>query len=420
MSAMQSNKINLKTVQNWQWSALLILLILAPLNSKLAGACWLVLCLFGFWSIKYGSAQKPTVEFSAAKAWVYACLSALALRAVTQFYWGDSWGERHAEFRLLFGALGLLGLVHFARFTNSQLKWLGYALVLAAWAGFGLMFFFGAGQAPTNQIPWGASMSLLVCVVLALTLSASSQPLLTRLFYASGVLVGVGAVLLSQARGSYGIVLWVSGVVLWHYARSGIKWRTWASSVLGGVVFITLLVQIFPLLTSIPVQRIQLAVKEFSALDTTKESSISTSVGTRIYIWSRALDEVPGHVLLGVGHVTKMSAIKRWGIEANSPAVSVLGHLHNNYIEELFDQGLFGLGSFLSFFVGLFWMIAILRKNQPMAAFGISGILFMHAASSLTNVNFAHNYYPTMLSVAVSFCLLLFMNPSGSDGASRN
>jgi O-antigen ligase len=413
---MQSNEINLKTVKNWQWSAWLLLLILAPLNSKLAGACWLVLCLFGFWPIKYGSAQEPTVEFAAAKAWVYACLSALALRAVTQFYWGDSWGERHAEFRLLFGALGLLGLVHFARFTHAQLVWLGYALVLATWAGFGVMLFFGAERAPTKQIPWGASMSLLVCVVLALTLSASSQPLLARLFYASGVLVGVGAVLLSQARGSYGIVLCVSGVVLWHFVRSGIKWKTWASSVLGGVVFITLLVQIFPLLTSIPVQRIQLAVKEFSALDNTKESSISTSVGTRIYIWSRALDEVPGHVLLGVGHVKKMSEIKRWGIEANSPAVSVLGHLHNNYIEALFDQGLFGLGSFLSFVVGLVCMIICLRKDQPMTTLGLSGILFMHSTSSLTNVNFAHNYYPTILSIAVCVCLILLNKNSGYFG----
>jgi O-antigen ligase len=397
-------------IRNWQWFVVLILLILAPINSKIAGACWLAFCLLGVWSCQCASVQESTSAFDAAKCWVLACLCALALRVVPQFYWGDSWGERHAEFRLLFGALGLMGFVHYARFTSLQLKLLGYALVLALWAGFGWMLVFGAALAPTNQIPWGASMSLLVCVVLALTFSASSQRLPMRLFHASGVVVGVCAVLLSQARGSYGIVLWVGGVVLWHYARSGISWRALASRVIVAVIAITLLVQIFPQLISIPTQRIVLAVKEFSAADRSKEASIETSVGVRIYLWKRAIEEIPDNILLGVGHDEKMSSIRRWGIEANAPAASALGHLHNNYLEELFDQGLFGLGSFLSFFAGLFYMVVHFRKEQPMAALGITGIFFMHASGNFTNVNFAHNYYPTMLSVAIFLCFLLLAN----------
>ena len=412
---MHAVSLSSKTIKSWLWCAVLLLLLLAPLSSKLAGTCWLALCLLGLWLFKYGSAQEPTAEFSAAKAWIYVCISALALRAVTQFYWGDSWGERHAEFRLLFGALGLLGLVHYARFTSTQLKWLGYALVLALWAGFGLMLFFGADLAPTNQIPWGASMSLLVCVVLALTFSASSQRLPVRLFYASGVVVGVCAVLLSQARGSYGIVLWVGGLVLWHFARSGIKWHALASRVLVGVATIILFVQIFPQLMSIPAQRIQLAMNEISVTNSSIAASIDTSVGARLYLWMRAAEEIPDHLFMGVGREERMASIQRWGAEAGSATVKSLGHLHNNYVEELFDQGLFGLGSFLTFLSGLFYMVMRLRKNQPMAALGMAGILFMHSTSSLTNVNFAHNYYPTMLSVAVSVCLLLFMKTSDSD-----
>ena len=417
MTSVPANEVNSNTVKNWQWGAVLLLVVLAPLNSKLAGASWLALCLIGLLSFKYGSAQGPTAEFDAAKGWVFACLAALSLRAVTQFYWGDSWGERHAEFRLLFGALGLMGLVHYARFTSDQLKWLGYALVLALWVGFGWMLVFGAALAPTNQIPWGASMSLLVCVVLALTFSASSQRLSVRLFYASGVVVGVCAVLLSQARGSYGIVLWVGGFVLWHYATSGIKWRALMNRALVGLVAVTLLVQISPQLISIPAQRIQLAVEEFSAMDSAKEASMNTSVGIRLYLWKRAVEEVPDHLVMGVGREGRMASIQRWGAEANSTAALSLGHLHNNYVEDLFDQGLVGLGSFMSFLAGLFYMVMRLRKDQPMAALGMSGILFMHSTSSLTNVNFAHNYYPTMLSVAVAVCLLLFMKPSVSNDA---
>ncbi len=412
---MHAAELSSRVIKNWQWYAVLLLLVLSPINSKIAGASWLALSLLGAWSFKRGSAQELTTEFFVAKGWVVACLAALAIRAVTQFYWSDSWGERHAEFRLLFGALGLLGLVHYTRFTSVQLTWLGYALVMASWVGFGWMVALGAEGAPTNQIPWGASMSLLVCVVLALTLSASSQRLSVRLFYASGVVVGVAAVLLSQARGSYGIVFWVAGASLWHYARSGIKWQAMASNVLGGVVAITLLVQIFPSLISVPAQRIQLAVKEFSVMDSSNAASMDTSVGVRLYLWTRAVGEVPDHLLMGVGREVRMASIRRWGAEASSAAAESLGHLHNNYVEELFDQGLFGLASFLSFLAGLLYMVVRLRKEQPMAALGMAGILFMHSTSSLTNVNFAHNYYPTMLSVAVAVCLLLFMKSSVSD-----
>jgi len=369
----------------------------------------------GFWSFNYASAQRPTAEFSAAKVWVFACLSALVLRAVTQFYWGDSWGERHAEFRLLFGALALLGLVHYARFTSVQLRWLGYALVLASWAGFGLMLALGSAGAPTNQIPWGASMSLLVCVILVRALSASSELMSIRLFYASGVLAGVCAVLLSQARGSYGIVLWVGGVVLWHYLQNGVKWRALIGAFLIAAMATALVAQVFPRQLSIPVQRIQLAMIEISSMDSSKDSSIDTSVGARLYLWKRAIEEIPDHLLMGVGREARMAAIQRWGTEAGSANVKSLGHLHSNYVEELFDQGLFGLGSFVSFLAGLFCMVKRLQKDHPMAALSTAGILFMHATGSLTNVNFAHNYYPTLLSVAVSLCLLLFMKTAGSD-----
>ena len=412
---MQADELSSKLIKNWPWFAILLLLVLAPLNSKLAGACWLALALLGAWSFLRGSAKRTTSDFDAAKGWALACLSALALRAVTQFYWGDNWGERHAEFRLLFGALGLLGLAHCACFTRAQLKWLGSALVLALWAGFGLMLLFGAGRAPTNQIPWGASMSLLVCVVLALTLNASSEPWRVRLFHASGVLVGVCAVLLSQARGSYGLVFWVAGVLLWHYAKRGVKWRALIGPVMLAAVVLALFSQIFPQLVAVPAQRVQLAVSEFSAIDSSHDSRFDSSVGARVYLWKRALEEIPDHLLMGVGREVRMASIQRWGEQANSSMVKSLGHLHNNYLEELFDQGLFGLGSFLAFLAGLLYMVMRLRKDQPMAAVGMAGILFMHSSSSLTNVNFAHNYYPTVLSVAVSVCLLLFMRTSGSD-----
>jgi len=228
MTVVQPRELHAKKIKNWQWCAVLLLLSLAPLNSKLAGACWLGFSLLGAWSFKCGLARGSTLEFDAAKGWFLACLSALALRAVTQFYWGDSWGERHAEFRLLFGSLGLLGLVHYAHFTSDQLKWLSYSLVLALWAGFGWMLVFGPALAPTNQIPWGASMSLLVCVVMALTFSASSQRMPVRLFTLLAWLLVCALFCLAKLAvrtalffGSLGLCC---GITL-EAASSGVHWR---------------------------------------------------------------------------------------------------------------------------------------------------------------------------------------------------
>jgi hypothetical protein len=112
---------------------------------------------------------------------------------------------------------------------------------------------------------------------------------------------------------------------------------------------------------------------------------------------------------MGVGGDALRASIQRWGVEGGSSTVKRLGHLHNNYIHDLYGQGLFGLGSFLSYMIGLIYVAVRLIKYQPAAALGISGIFFMHSSSSLTNVNFAHNYYPTTLSIAVACCFLLFI-----------
>lgn len=388
---------------------LLLLLVSSPVNSKIAGACWVFFCVLGIWSFKFGTSQANITANSAAKVWFSACLLALTLRALPQFYWGDSWEERHAEVRLLLGALGLLGLVHYGRFTTGESRWLGYGVVLATWAAFCLMVFWGLTYVPTNQIPWGASIALLVCVVLPLVVDPSPLPLAKRLFYVSGVIAGLCAVFLSQARGSYGIVIWISMVLLWYLVRGHIKWRRFTVGGLMVVAFGGLLVQALPNVASVPIQRVELAVTEFALSTRTTAGSANSSVGARLYMWQRAITEFPDHLLMGVGHDARKAAIHRWGAEANAPAVSALGHLHNDYLQSLFDHGLFALLGFLTLIAGIFLVALCLRKESPLASLGLAGILFMHASSSLTNMNFAHNYYPTMLSISIGLCFLIYI-----------
>jgi hypothetical protein len=60
----------------------------------------------------------------------------------------------------------------------------------------------------------------------------------------------------------------------------------------------------------------------------------------------------------------------------------------------------------LSYSLGLLLMARKLRashdvRHKALAA-GLAGVVFMLMSSGLSNMNFAHNYYPTVLSLAVT------------------
>jgi O-antigen ligase len=98
--------------------------------------------------------------------------------------------------------------------------------------------------------------------------------------------------------------------------------------------------------------------------------------------------------------------MRQWAEEASSPVVKSLGHLHNEYLQTLLDHGLWGLASLLSYSLGLVFMVRKLRaigdiQDKSLAA-GLASVLFLHMSAELTNMNFAHNYYPTILSLAVT------------------
>jgi hypothetical protein len=62
--------------------------------------------------------------------------------------------------------------------------------------------------------------------------------------------------------------------------------------------------------------------------------------------------------------------------------------------------------------VGLLLMVRqLLQAQQKTAALAIGCVCFMHLSSSMSNVNFAHNYYTTALSMMVM--LSLWIAPNG-------
>ena len=124
-------------------------------------------------------------------------------------------------------------------------------------------------------------------------------------------------------------------------------------------------------------------------------------------MWSSSAPVIVDNLPWGIGKDERLAHIHRWGKELNSSLIKRLGHLHNEYLQTLLENGLWGLASFLSYAVGmLFAAIRLWKSNLKVSSKGLLAIATMHSLAELTNVNFAHNYYPTLLSVSVAITLL--------------
>ena len=349
----------------------------------------------------------------AARIWVLACLAAAAIRFIPHAFWHDEWDRRHADIRLILGALATVALVKwppFYRLMGSQKLVLGYSLALACIVGFGVTALHGR-ETPVHAIAWAVSLSFLVCL-LAPKLLDTSVPSVHRKFWLLGVLLGAMGIVLSQSRGVYGILIWL---VLAGYVAasnrtmlkfSNFRARTW---VLLGLLFLALIWILGtqpPWITSVA-QRISEVWVEASLSQSNPGEAANTSVGSRLFLWSKALDAIEVQPWFGYGKENSIAMIKQWGLEINSEQVQKLGHLHHEFLDAWVSHGLMGILSLLVLATGMGLVVRKLWVPHPIAAHGILGILFMHLTAGLSNTNMVHNYYGAMLSLSISLALVL-------------
>ncbi|MBT9477788.1 MAG: O-antigen ligase family protein [Polaromonas sp.] len=401
---------------------LLALLIAAPASTKVAGAAWLLIGLIGLWAVLripvVRSVNSALVQSSL--VWLSACFLAFALQAVVTYYWADPWGDRHVEVRLLLGAAATFALVRRLCLSPQQKTWLTHALALACWVALGISYMYGR-ETPSNAIPWAAGVSFFVCLLLPLSMQSHVTGW-RRGAWSVSVLAGVAAVLLSQSRGSYGLVLWLvlfAGIAavtqLIQRRRSmGKAWSRGAASRLGNaVVAVSLLVLVlvsFPRIHQEPLARVQQAwseIKEMSAPSLPQAQVINSSVGARLYMWRMAFKEIREAPLLGHGSKARIAWIHRLGESSGSDAIKSLDHLHSDLLTTVFDHGLLGLLSYLSLGVALAWIALRSKLYDARLRWSVAGVLWMHLSSGLTNTNFGHNYYGVMLALSLALAWML-------------
>lgn len=380
------------------------------------GLAWLLVVLAGGW---VAMTRHQRIDFSPAVPWaqwwlMVATLS-LGLKAVGSFYWSDPWDERHGELRLFFGALAVYALLRFKPLERSTLVLIAYGLTLSSAAGLVWVLAFGRGALASHAIPWAGAMAMISAMLLALSLKSDFSQVQRRIWLAGGLLA-LMAVLASQSRGAFGIVLWWFAVGLHHAWRQwAVKHSTpnqtstkprhlaWLAAVLIGLAALSQT----PVFER-PAQSLQDAVNEIRASSQSTAQGANSSVGARLYMWQNSVTAIETSPWVGHGREGRIGLLREWADAAQSDVVKQLGHVHNEYLHQMVDHGLWGLSSQLVVLFGLLFICwQLLRRHCTVAAFSLAGMVFVHMTASMSNVNFAHNYYTASLSLFVGLSLWL-------------
>jgi O-antigen ligase len=360
-----------------------------------------------------GASSGPSPVEEAARIWLFACLAATAIRIIPHAFWQDDWDRRHAEMRLVLGAMATVALVKwppFYRLTTGQKQGLGDALAMACALGMGVTALLGR-ETPLHAIAWAVSLSFLVCLLAPMVLDLQLAPG-RRKFWAVAVVMGCMGVVLSQSRGVYGLLIWIA---LASYVAasnrtllqmSTFRLRTWLTLGLLFGSFIWMLSAQPAWLTAI-FHRLSEVWVEASLSQSNPGEAANTSVGSRLFLWSKALDAIEAQPWFGYGKENSIAMIKQWGLEINSAQVQKLGHLHHEFLDAWVSHGLMGIISLLVLATGMGLVVRKLWLPHPRAAQGILGILFMHLTAGLSNTNMVHNYYGAMLSLSISLALVM-------------
>jgi hypothetical protein len=357
--------------------------------------------------------SSPSPVEEAARIWLFACLAATVIRIIPHAFWHDGWDRRHAEFRLVLGAMATVALVKwppFYRLMGSQKSHLIDALALSCAIGMGVTALFGR-ETPLHAIAWAVSLSFLVCLLAPMVLDPVFSPV-RRKFWALAVLMGCMGVVLSQSRGVYGLLIWMA---LASYVAasnrtllqmSTFRPRTWLAL---GLVFGSFIWMLYvqPAWLSAIFHRLAEVWVEAAMSQSNPSEAANTSVGSRLFLWSKALDAIEVQPWFGYGKENSIAMIKQWGLEINSVQVQKLGHLHHEFLDAWVSHGLMGIISLLVLATGMALVARKLWQPHPRAAQGILGILFMHLTAGLSNTNMVHNYYGAMLSLSISLALVM-------------
>ena len=391
-------------------------LVLSPVSTKMAGAAWLVVSVWGlarlFVPCRVG-VDKGFDHAGAARFWLVACVLSTLLAAFALGWWHDPWDELNTPLRLLFGALGVyLIIARGAPLPRCLRHRCGDVLAAACVAAFACILFltlrdpFPRNLLPANAIVWALAVAFMLGLLASLAAWEAVSTVRQR-WWMLGLLAGSAAVVLSQSRSALAIFPWMAWVLV-------VRWRrvhgTWPLARIAGLLMAACVVLAAAWFAPGDPLRMQVARHDISKVE--NADNYNTSMGTRLYLWALACRGISESPWLGIGQKAALSRIHHVGDEL-PPAergrlsyVRTMGHVHNDFLNAALDGGVPGLASVLVLIGALLVLAHRFSKSDSLAAQQLRGVAFIVVTAGLTNVNFAHNYYAVTLSLVLAIILL--------------
>lgn len=381
---------------------------LSPLNTKLAGAAWLLLLLLALWLGAGPSRPRPAGAQAAATAWLLSCLAAMALWTGLSWVWDEPCCKLTADLgsglRLLLAATATWVVArHRAAFAG---RWLPGAAAAACVFALVLALSLDRDRLPSHPIPWAVAVSFLVCLLWPHALDGRASPR-GRAVWAFSAGCGIAAVLASQSRGAYAVLPWVLLLAALALRRRHRLLRPRSMGIAAVLLASALAAAISlpgdPLRVRRAWQEVDLAVSS---------SDYNSSLGARVFLFQMAWNGIHESPWIGLGATERLQRIRHAGEQLPPEQrerlthVRQLGHAHNQYLHNALDGGLLGLAGLLALLAGMAVAARRLWRLSPVAGQQMAGLLLMHAVAGLSNVNFAHNYYAVMLSLCIALVFL--------------
>ncbi len=389
-------------------------LALSSVSTLAAGLAWLSISLAGL-GAWLGQNRVPSLKTDnetlgarqATKWWLLVCIAAFLLMAIPTIYWGGPWKERHPQWRLLIGAWGLWLLIRYYLPSNVIIRFLITGASASSLLAYFLVITVGSDEAPTNRIAWMAGTSLVGCALLSASYSLKSEDLKLRQIWLSASALMLVTVLVSGVRGSWAyLLLWP--LYLWQmHRKEPALWRATWRWLIAILIAFTAASQYWGIEKDKLTTRINdIRIESQRAKDGTRVDYDNSS-GARQILYTTGFEHISENTLLGTGP-KELKAIIRKSLEdmnAHRHAAAV-GHLHSDLLHPWVEFGIFGAAGYLAYAAGMLLLIKKTKNNFPIQSLALQFIALTHLFAGLTNMNFSHNYYPTLLSISISLCLL--------------
>jgi O-antigen ligase len=410
------------------WYLWLLLVVLSPASTKVAGAAWIMAVVWSFSLAlthpKIEAKNTQTKALYRAIDILLWCFSlAFVLRTLGQAYWWDSWEYRHFDIRMLLTAISLHFLVRRFRLTTLMRTELVTALALTCIPALFIANSYSPvleTGTPTSPIAWAYGLVLFALVLVTVRLAPftlqGKTSIATNLLAAAGTFVILVAVLIVGVRGTYFAVFGVVCIFVISLGYSPLEQRFKSKRfLLLGIIFIASLGVLYktaPQVLEVTKHRTAMAIAEISAFQADKRD---TSVGLRLHFFEKGIEAFSQKPWLGHGIEQRQRLVNQWGLDVNPTIFIEMTHTHNEYLNAVLDYGVLGGVVVLLYLMGLMIAAFMLWRINIALSLSFAGICFATLTTFLTNVNSVHNFTSVALGLSLVYALVLFVTPQATD-----